>query len=1403
MADKETKPKASTKATTNKPTSAKPAAKATPAAKTTPAKPAAKPAPAAKSATAAKTTPAKSTTAAKATTTAKAAPAAKAATTAKATPAAKSATTAKATAAEKPAAKAAPAETKQAAPAKEAKAPVKKEQKPSKENKEKKKEKGGFSAKFKAFFANKKLVAITSSALAVVLIASIVMGVCIPGSGKKGHGSLTPQAPITQITHEPTRPEEFDNTVSVKDVTAAEITGGYEKGTARAPQTSEYLGAVDKIIKPVAETLDEREKFNVKDYPTYGKNLTGYSKNTRDGIYWESISMLPEPTWRSQGIYNGIDSEGYLIKNGQRVSDGMGGYKVLYAHTASTSMYGGGLSDDEPRIIKKITAITHMKLASTQITGLYAPAGEVIKIEIPESEYKAAGGIAVYIGQNYNLDQQVAMEFSGDGVKGSGLSRMTDILSKFELRDKYNNVTIENGIATAYVGSFLGGPIYFRPINNGAERKLSVTISGAVKYQHFILGATTPEEYEFNKNSTAPYFDLEVYDSVRFTTHKYASSDGLALKDYTYENCTDAAILWDKIAEVSTRVGANGLSGASAPVYIIGDCYIAAGAAFANPGRNGVVCPPNWLAEALNYNNFVNSGCWGTMHEYNHCWQGYGVANNGEVSNNATTLVSYSLYTRISAGRTAATGWGNGGWNRFTDPSKALADFLGQSRSGNKCYDLPLYATLLHNIGQDNFIAAAHGGGGGNYMNNLVNASHYDMTYYFRDLMHFSVGDAYSSSGTIAQSQIDSAKAKNYPMFVPVASVYQVGRSIVRDGQPQDIITAQPFSYGYGAFTMDFNNKNNFAQNSFVSKALVIPDGFTVTVKSVTQPQNGKAELLGNNQVKYTPSSGKDGLYSGNFKVTLGITKNDNAFTVEDVDLIINLKQGTSTNLNRTTYTYAEAAQVPDTATVYNPETNSFDFGTYATTETRKNVCTQETNTQIWGAGRTYLGDTYNENNYTPLEVGKTVQTLDGVMYFSSAGTYRFTLKGRGRATLYLSYDNGVTWENALTIERSSGNAYVDTEYSEHAFTTKQNYVYFKVVLHVKYDWKDFFGIGVARQNADGTFPAFINAANAITYDSVGVDKAVKEESGTKFETEYHFKNTYTYSYTSDNKILPTDTKLVSVSHNPWDDTRKIEFLFDGKSDTWYHSASGEANYITAEKPLELVVDLGSVQTVNRVTFNGYKNNVGNNGMVKSFKIYGSTDGETWSLVTEVNDSPANAKNMTFSFNTAKIRYYKLVVTDTDNHRYFAMNSIVFSNYLSFDKGTMVAPNEENVKYTGNWGYTNTLSNFGIIYTANQGASVEFTFTGSRFAYFADRSEEYGKVDIYVDGKLVAENVDLSADNKAGVSDAVYDYFNVKGIATGTLAYMYTGDALSSGSHTVKIVGKSGTFNVDSFAYWD
>ena len=1448
--------KATAKTTATKATTAK----AEPKTKSTATKTTAKADSAVKPASSAKSTAEKSTAKSA---TAKSEPSAEAKSTAKAT-AAKPEPKATEKAAAKPAKETAekkasekPAD-KTAAPAKEK--TTKSESKPAKSSGKAEKAKASSASDKKsaksgsksggalAAIGPQKLRAIIISAVSVLLVVIIVIGIVL--------GAKSCNKGVDPYHYNYARFND-DANYMVKDyddsdwegVLASALTDGLEKGTSRAPQTSEYLGTVTPV-KPVKGVYDEHEIYGVRQYPYYGRNLTGYTVSERDGLIKESHALAPSATWKSLGIYNGIDSEGYLLKNGVRVTYGgavvdpgeeeegegedisggfeegegeeletgstsvndqyKGTYRRLYEHTASLTMYGGGLSKDEPRVIKKITFVNQSKLDSSQLTGLYAPAGEVIKIEMSLADYQKAGGLIVIIGQSYNLYQHVSMEVSGSGIKGTGLCRMPDIVSRFELNNATKNVTIEGDKITAYVGSFLGGPIYVRPIKNNSgggryEQQMSVTISGGVRYQHFILGSTTEEEYNANKASTAPYFDLEIYDSVRFTTHKYAkpSENGKALKDYSYADCTDSAILWDKISQVSKRVGGNGLSSGSSQINIIGDCYVAAGAAFANPGRNGVVCPPGWLPDALEYSKFIDGGSWGTMHEYNHCWQGYGVANNGEVTNNATTLISYSLYTRISAGRTAAVGWAAGGWNRFTDPSRALGELLDGGKNGSKRYDLSVYATLLHNIGQDSFIAAGHGGGGGNYLNNLVNATHYDMSYYFTEVMNFGVGNAYSPSGTIAKSQIESAKANNYPMFVPVSSVYQVGRSVIYDNEKRYITTAQPYSYGSGEFIMDFNNHNNFKQSGFTHKNLVIPDGFTVSVVSVTQPANGKVEMLDGNYVKYTPKSGEDGLYSGNFRVKLRIIKDDKAFIVEDVDLVINLKQSAGTQLYRTTYVYETAEAVPDTAAIYNAQTKQFNFGSFTSTENKINVCTQETNTQIWAGGRNYDDAVYNDKstNYRLMPNNQTLQMLEGTMYFSSAGTYRFTMKGRGKATLYLSFDGGATWESAFTFDRTNtnNNKYVNTEFCERTLTEARSYVQFKVVLLVTKE-SDFFGIGVSRQNANGTFPDFTNASAIYNAE---IHKAALEDSAKKFETDYRYKAEYRYAFTGSVNNDVTKNKLISVSHQPWDNTRLIDFLFDGKSDTYYHSQGGADNYITEEKPFELVVDLGELQKVNRITFNGYSGSIGNNGMVKSFEVYGSTDNKNYFKLVGFTDAPTDKRVQGCNFDTTEIRYYKLRVTKTDNGRYFAMNSIVFSYTLSAGTGILNAPNEARIRYVGDgWTANSSFSTFGLTYVGGVGDSVEYHFKGSRAAYFANSLSDYGTVDIYLDGKLVAENITLGNNTGMSVTQSFKNQYNENVYnATGSLVYMYTGDALS-GEHVLKVVGKSGKFSVESFAYW-
>ena len=180
---------------------------------------------------------------------------------------------------------------------------------------------------------NKKVLSILNFALAIVFIFGVA-------GCKKENPDGDQEYPNGEYNPiGPTVPNESTNAYEVKNANATEVTGGFEKGTARATQTSEYLGAVDRIVKPIKEVMDEHETYGVTQYPYYGRNLKT-STNNRDAIYWESISLLPQPTWRSRGIYNGIDSEGYLLKNGQRILETESGRKPLRADAGRADRVG-------------------------------------------------------------------------------------------------------------------------------------------------------------------------------------------------------------------------------------------------------------------------------------------------------------------------------------------------------------------------------------------------------------------------------------------------------------------------------------------------------------------------------------------------------------------------------------------------------------------------------------------------------------------------------------------------------------------------------------------------------------------------------------------------------------------------------------------------------------------------------------------------------------------------------------------------------------------------------------------------------------------------------------------------------------------------------------------------------
>ncbi|MDE6758654.1 MAG: M60 family metallopeptidase [Clostridia bacterium] len=1163
---------------------------------------------------------------------------------------------------------------------------------------------------------------------------------------------------------------------------------------------SKDLGTINRV-KPVSEIKNEGYVAE-SCYPIYGHtpaNVLGDANaTTRSRLISESSYLTATGTWNAGGGgYTWMDKDGYLYSgttaNPIPTVNTRSEHRQLYQHTASVGLYYGDVADSEPGRIKEITFRPRQYTRGYNVTGLYAPAGEVVKIQISEKDMNATGGISVHIGQAlYNG------KANNIWLQKNQMQRFPVILNTMVITK--DTATLENGVYTAYVGSFLGGPIYIR--NESVTFK--ATISGGVTYSHFILGYTTKEEFEQNAKSSAPYFDLEVWDNG--VLH---SGPNLYAKNFSYDDLYKAAILWEKVSLVTTTKSTQG-------IVFLYDPFVAAGAAVAFPGQGSVNCPAGWMSNSLNYESITTSGAWGNFHEYHHNFQGYGVGNGGEVTNNGMTLVSYSLFTKISSSRGLDSygAEGLGGWNSYTSATWALEEVLKIARAdqspSNGNQGLALYATLLHNFGPDNYIQAkVTQSGGQNYLAYLKawqNVTHNDMTYYFKDILQ-----------GITAEQAAELTNPEYSMFVPVSSVYQTGRSYMYDGEKKYITTMQPFVINYGEdYTFDLN-KYTYEGGMYKGGSINIPEGFSFSIKEVKQPQYGKVTSLGDNKYTYTPD--KKNMNSGEIIVTLQITKdNDPSFKVDDVDLVLEFEQTHEKNkftLERTTYTYDSGKMYTDAVEAY--ENNYKNYSSKVEGNNLNGV--QNSNTDIWYYPNT---DAYKDSPYVVKE--NTVAEVSGKLYFKDGGKYRLYLRGRSNCAMYYSIGDDKHFElggkitsaspavsNTANFRTGDANTYVDIE------VEAESWVYFKLVLIVELKPQiSFIGLGFGQWQD----PLFTiqekkdengNVIGTIYYDQMGREVSEEEVNNAqpvaptkvsyctayrsdyefptkKFEADYFYTRKYNYNYVGDTIIVTEGKKQIPTAdcnYIAWTPAEQsIDNLFDGKSDTGIHFSSAWG--VSANKPAILAFDIGEAVTANTMTLYTYLQTGSNSkGFPSTFTLEGSLDGKEYFDMGSWTGQSQPAVSRDYLLKDGKaytFRYYRLTVTASNNGR-CALNGLTFSNTIRFtgDGNNLFSPDNEMFTFSRVWRAEQAYSMFGHVYVGKKGYTMKFEFEGTNFIILSS-SQYANKFEVKIDGKVVS-SMDLKEEK-----DEIYA--------------SYISSSLSSGKHKVEIKCKSKA-SIDSIAIYD
>lgn len=1082
-----------------------------------------------------------------------------------------------------------------------------------------------------------------------------------------------------------------------------------------------YLGTVERNIPQATYN----EGFSSVGYPVYGTIFTEVSGSGNEALRQQIIneaSYLTATTTANAGGggYNRIDKDGYLYLDNEPVYNSNNVHRKLYKHTAAVGMYLGDVSDEEKGVVKQMWFAPRDYIRGYNITGLYAPAGEVIEVKLSKEVMEKTGGITIHIGQALYNGQCNNIWSTRD------LNRMPVILNTLEINEKTSVYDETAQTYTGYIGSFLGGPIYIR--NESVE--FDVTISNAVNYCHFILGYTTLEEFNTLKKSSAPYFDLEVWDNgvLHSGSKKYASK-------FSYDDLYKSAVLWDKISNVSTQIATQG-------IVFLYDPFVAAGSAVAFPGRGSVNCPLNWMDGSLNYESFLEVGSWGNIHEYNHNFQGFGLGDGGEVTNNALSLVSYSQYTKISQNRMLGDVNENlSGWNRYTSPTWALSEITDFKYSNGKL-GLSSYATLLHSFGGEKFIEIAKNSSGegiDKWFKAVSNITSYDMTYFYHDLMGLDVSD----------EVLTEEKNKNNPMFVPVASIYQTGRSYLENGENKFFESAQPYKIAYNQdFMIDLSPYTFDSNNTYLSGSVVLPEGFSYKIKSVSQPENGIIKQLSDYTYIFTPNAK---LKSGKIYVELEITKDDKCFDVENVTLVLEFVQTNDFDKNiiqRTTYTYDEK--------IYSSAVEAFENGYsgYSNCEVSINDNTfsngrvvQDCNSEVWL-------ETVNE---------KQIIEICGKYKVDVNSKYRISLRGRWNTALYVSLDGGLTYLNAAEYSSNTTSSpdfpntdgtYLDIE------ITNQEWLYFKAVMICENKGRtSFIGVGLGKFDSDGN----VVVSKVNSYNPSYVD--LEEE----FISEYLFEKKYKYNYNNTSTYTASEVTQFD-NYTPWSASDHIkENLIDGDFNTYIHTR----NLISSDNPFVFSLDLGKTNKVNRVKL--YTQQRSDPHYPKDFILYGSNDNITYHKISEFTNTTLNKNSIICDFDSVEYRYFKFEIY-TSSNKYIILSEIEFLDVFELNNGNHLCLNDESVKLYGDWSHLPSYSTFGHKFITNDG-KMEFEFDGT---YFAILSSIGNDIEVYIDGKKVESLL---------IKQSL------------TIHPVYLSQNLENTHHKV-VVYFSGQASIDSICYW-
>ncbi len=534
---------------------------------------------------------------------------------------------------------------------------------------------------------------------------------------------------------------------------------------------------------------DPKENETIYSIPGYYYTETAPSKKNAIKVENESIFNFDK-----------LDSEGFYYLDGVKSST------QLFKHRGADTQLPTYLSDDKA-VIKDLTlrntinptSITEEVTSVANITGLYAPAGELIKIEI--SEELASLNPIVYIGAT-----TATSEFN-DIPEEDSYSRMPYRVKELVLTDTVN-----------YVGSPLGGQIYIK----ADVKEYNVKITGAVEYMHYVHNESTLEDLLRLYDSTAPMFEIEIPNYFRInmprsiitSLEEKLYEDSLSIYELSEEEsnklreeCKEEALnliiettnTWKLYAELSASLCEEDLYRSNYVTFLY-DSYLGT----FTTGKATSVFSINDGVNFIEGNNKYT-----LLEEFNkHFWDENKFVEQGS-STTITTLLSIlseTLYGTYGEYRTQTSN------SHIYSDGAAVMDMVNNKNN----FDVAKYVTLVHSFGAKTFVDALSKSVTGETIQDRLYeqftlTTGLNMEYYFETVLNLRISET-------LKTEISN---KNYEMYIPTLSSLQIG-TVLND---RNIYTVQNF----GAFENDLIN---------INESIKVPTGMDFEIVEVSNCSN-------------------------------------------------------------------------------------------------------------------------------------------------------------------------------------------------------------------------------------------------------------------------------------------------------------------------------------------------------------------------------------------------------------------------------------------------------------------------------------------------------------------------------------------------------------------------------------